>query len=1176
MSGSGGDRPLWLQALLYGCLSAASFPVGAALGVLSANIGEVHHKAIACMMAFGAGSLIFAITVELYAEAIEDYEDRERNGGVRLAFSMVSAVVGSLVFVWLKRTVEDLRNSSISEHRVWLQRIFGSSVPTGPSTAAGVPTGLSAESESLLRTPPVPSLFDAPVPVSDERLKCRHPGVDREEGGARGRGGSAVKKEHDEAFRLQSNLSSNRNTGGGGNLFGHTRTPELRAAGGHGAVVRDVSCFSESQRERGRGLSSSSSKVGSFDHPESPFRPRSQSVGRGGGSGGVDRASTGGSLRLNFENHEGGEAVVGEESQFDGLSSPIPANPKVPLSRRFSRSRDALGALGGITTLPLTTQQQQQSASSSPGSDRNGNDVVTADETEREGDHPKKWQLEASASASAPSPVPLSTRIPGPGEAEEGRADEEEEEERTSETGRMQREGRKGEGNESEGDSVGRILGQVEAKVIACEEKLEEKEKEDECVVSRERREESRTLSSVALAMWLGIALDGVPESMLIGFLTNDGDASWAFVISVFVANFPEAFSSAYLMRREGVTMTTIMFMWGSLFVMTGALSALTSAVVPKDLHRGGTGEVVLDVISSSVEGLAGGAMLSMLSSTMLPEAFEQGGDLVGLFCVLGFLSSVLIRVLAYSPPPLSKFLPKVLNHIPPEGFAHAGGRGTHSPPAASEVLSSPARDSSIAWSSASSMGNHYSVLTHRVGGGDGEVMMRETADASSSPNLLSSDPSSLSFFVHWIGHTAFMLLLEGLLCRAADVMAGCLAGLSSSSDSSDHGGHMGVGADDPFSLLDRRSRPPLLSDSEDDEASPEGGGMLRTWPNASTSAWPNSTLLHSDSGAPRIDGEEEHEAEEKEREEWETGAVLPFVISRSEVVKTQAHIHARVGGEGERETVMNSGDLTYPREQHTASLQQSSSRVKETHRHREEEGSVGSGLIRTQKRRRQTTAMGDLEFPSSSSPQPVTPTHPHSSASSTSLSSAPEEEGRNSESVESLLVGTPAVADSSPSPYFSSSSSQQIPTAAVASSSSSSSVSSDPAQRPSHSPTHHPSFPLSLTSSISAWLAALRMRADPLRNSAGNKQESEAEGKGGEENLLAKGPPSPQSSSAWKAPSGVFEDEDIPRRPLHSVTGTVTRRPSNPFFLSAADPREGGTAGRLVTVLPPAPPREG
>jgi zinc transporter ZupT len=54
--------------------------------------------------------------------------------------------------------------------------------------------------------------------------------------------------------------------------------------------------------------------------------------------------------------------------------------------------------------------------------------------------------------------------------------------------------------------------------------------------------------NNVAFSIWLGILIDGVPESMLIGFMQSEGELSVAFIVAVFLANFPEAMSSAALM----------------------------------------------------------------------------------------------------------------------------------------------------------------------------------------------------------------------------------------------------------------------------------------------------------------------------------------------------------------------------------------------------------------------------------------------------------------------------------------------------------------------------------------------------------------------------------------------------------------------------------------------------
>jgi zinc transporter ZupT len=56
-----------------------------------------------------------------------------------------------------------------------------------------------------------------------------------------------------------------------------------------------------------------------------------------------------------------------------------------------------------------------------------------------------------------------------------------------------------------------------------------------------------------AVAMWLGIGLDGIPESVLIGFITNELAMTVAFIVAIFVANFPEAFSSASMLKARGM-----------------------------------------------------------------------------------------------------------------------------------------------------------------------------------------------------------------------------------------------------------------------------------------------------------------------------------------------------------------------------------------------------------------------------------------------------------------------------------------------------------------------------------------------------------------------------------------------------------------------------------------------
>ncbi|MEA1890285.1 MAG: cyclic nucleotide-binding domain-containing protein, partial [Pseudomonadota bacterium] len=69
-----------------------------------------------------------------------------------------------------------------------------------------------------------------------------------------------------------------------------------------------------------------------------------------------------------------------------------------------------------------------------------------------------------------------------------------------------------------------------------------------------------------AMAIFLGILLDGIPESLVIGaHVVASGGISLSLISGLFLANFPEALSSAAGMKEQGVKITRILWMWTSL-----------------------------------------------------------------------------------------------------------------------------------------------------------------------------------------------------------------------------------------------------------------------------------------------------------------------------------------------------------------------------------------------------------------------------------------------------------------------------------------------------------------------------------------------------------------------------------------------------------------------------------
>jgi zinc transporter, ZIP family len=131
-----------------------------------------------------------------------------------------------------------------------------------------------------------------------------------------------------------------------------------------------------------------------------------------------------------------------------------------------------------------------------------------------------------------------------------------------------------------------------------------------------------------ALAIVLGIVLDGIPESAVIGLgLLGDTGVSVAVIAAVFLSNLPEAIAATTGLRTGSWAPRTIMGLW----VLVAAVSGLASLLGYALFDSAGPSALAF------VLAFAAGAILTMLADTMMPEAFEHGGKLVGLLTTLGF-----------------------------------------------------------------------------------------------------------------------------------------------------------------------------------------------------------------------------------------------------------------------------------------------------------------------------------------------------------------------------------------------------------------------------------------------------------------------------------------------------------------------------------------------------------
>jgi len=142
-------------------------------------------------------------------------------------------------------------------------------------------------------------------------------------------------------------------------------------------------------------------------------------------------------------------------------------------------------------------------------------------------------------------------------------------------------------------------------------------------------------VSNNGLAIVLGALLDGIPESIVLGStLLGGASISLPFFFAVAVSNVPEALTAAVDLRREGHRPGWVIGLWVVVALISGAAAAL---------GFGALGEMGTSVWVPVIQAFAAGAILTMLADTMIPEAFENGGDLAGLATALGFAAAFLL-----------------------------------------------------------------------------------------------------------------------------------------------------------------------------------------------------------------------------------------------------------------------------------------------------------------------------------------------------------------------------------------------------------------------------------------------------------------------------------------------------------------------------------------------------
>ncbi|OZM57176.1 hypothetical protein CIB95_06830 [Lottiidibacillus patelloidae] len=152
----------------------------------------------------------------------------------------------------------------------------------------------------------------------------------------------------------------------------------------------------------------------------------------------------------------------------------------------------------------------------------------------------------------------------------------------------------------------------------------------------RKRSKEGNS-GSQGLAIFFGTILDAIPESVIIGALiAKDASMNIVLISSIFISNFPEGLSSSIGLKKGKFSDKKILTLWSSVILLSAIFSIVGYLVMDK----------VSDNIFAGLSAFAAGAIIAMVSSTMMPEAFEEGGPAVGLFASLGLLTALILTTL--------------------------------------------------------------------------------------------------------------------------------------------------------------------------------------------------------------------------------------------------------------------------------------------------------------------------------------------------------------------------------------------------------------------------------------------------------------------------------------------------------------------------------------------------
>jgi zinc transporter ZupT len=142
--------------------------------------------------------------------------------------------------------------------------------------------------------------------------------------------------------------------------------------------------------------------------------------------------------------------------------------------------------------------------------------------------------------------------------------------------------------------------------------------------------------NGAGMAIVFGNILDTIPGCLVIGAkFTAFGNLSLTLMLGMFLGGIPEAAASASMLAKAGYRPKAIFGLWSTVLLAGVIAAAAGKAFI-------GSSDALTAIFA---QALAGGAVLALVAHAMIPVALEEGGSLVVLPTVAGFLFALYLAL---------------------------------------------------------------------------------------------------------------------------------------------------------------------------------------------------------------------------------------------------------------------------------------------------------------------------------------------------------------------------------------------------------------------------------------------------------------------------------------------------------------------------------------------------